>query len=90
LSHPSTGQLYGFPVQSHMATAAFIMIHRDLLNQIHWRYDVDTNESDDPCFYKDALALGYQTLVRKDCVGTHYPQIIGPMEHRFADRVIRR
>lgn len=88
--HPATGQLFGFPVESHMATAAFVMVQRDLLKRIRWRYDTDTNMSDDPCLHHDALELGYETLVRKDCVGVHYPVCVGPIETRGHDmRVFR-
>lgn len=88
--HPATHEPFLFPVEEHMATAAFVMIQRQLLKRVKWRYDTEMGMSDDPCLYADALALGYPTLVRKDVVGRHFPDVIGPIEDRHADRVIRR
>lgn len=81
---------YPFPVQSHMATAAFVMLRRDLLKRVHWRYDVDSGMTDDPCLHADALALGYPTYVRKDCIGKHYPESIGAIETRGHDMRVYR
>lgn len=83
--HPETGQRFGFPVQQHMATAAFILVREDLLKRIPWRYDLDTGETDDPCMYRDAKELGYPTLVRKDVIGQHFPPSIGAIETRGHD-----
>jgi hypothetical protein len=88
--HPATHEPFPFPVEEHMATAAFVMIQRQLLKRVKWRYDLDTASTDDPCLYADALALGYPTLVRKDCFARHYPDVIGPIETRGHDRAIRR
>jgi hypothetical protein len=74
---------YPFPVQEHMATAAFIMIRRDLLRFVRWRWDLETQMSDDPCLHYDALHFhGVPTYVRKDCIGRHYPESIGAVESR--------
>ena len=88
--HPTTGQMFGFPVQMHMATAAFVMLQRDLMKQVHWRQDGDKNMSDDPCMHADALALGYPTLVRKDCIGQHFPLHVGAIETRGHDMTHHR
>jgi hypothetical protein len=90
MSNPRTFEAYDFPVEEHMATAAFVMIERDLLKRVRWRYDLVAGMSDDPCLHYDALMLGYPTLVRKDVIGLHYPECIGPIEDRHADRIVRR
>jgi hypothetical protein len=83
--HPASKLAFDFPVQSHMATAAFVMLNRDLLKRLHWRYDTELGMSDDPCLQYDAEHLGYQTLVRKDCIGQHYPDAIPAIEERGHD-----
>lgn len=88
--HPATHQPFDFPVEEHMATAAFVLLHKNLLKRIKWRYDTELGMTDDPCLFADALALGYTTLVRKDVEGRHFPEAIGAIETRHADRAIRR
>ena len=71
-------------VREHMATAAFVLIHRDLLRYVRWRWDLDAGMSDDPCLHYDALTFhGVQTLVRHDVIGRHHPEAIGAIETRF-------
>lgn len=90
LSGPVVGG-YPFPVEEHMATAAFVLLRRDLLRRIRWRWDVDEGMSDDPCLHADARdLLGVPTYVRKDCVGRHYPEAIGPVETRGHDMSVAR
>src|SRR5690606_951960 len=77
----------------HMATAAFVLIRRDLLRKVRWRWDLDAGMSDDPCLHHDALVFhGVETLVRHDCVGRHWPEAIGPIETRLphADKTVYR
>ena len=82
---------YPFPVEEHMATAAFVMIRRDLLRFVRWRWDADAGMSDDPCLHFDARTFhGTETLVRKDCIGHHHPRVIGPIESRGHDRRVVR
>lgn len=82
---------YPFPVQEHMATAAFVLIRRDVFRFLRWRWDLETGMSDDPCLHADALKfLGVKTLVRKDCVGRHFPEEIGPVEQRGYDLEVVR
>lgn len=86
-SHPETGQRFGFPVERHMATAAFVMVRRDLFKRLRWRWDADTGESDDPCYHRDAIELfEIETLIRKDVVGRHHPEAVGPIETRYPGR----
>jgi hypothetical protein len=82
---------YPFPVRRGMASAAAIFIARDVFRRIRWRWDVDVGMTDDPCFEHDARTmLGIPTLVRMDCLATHYPVAIGAIESRGHDmRVVR-
>lgn len=78
-------------VREHMATAAFVLIRRDLLRYVRWRWDLDAGMSDDPCLHYDARTFhGVETLVRHDCVGIHHPESIGPIESRGHDLTVLR
>jgi hypothetical protein len=81
-----------YPVEEHMATAAYVMLRRDLFRFIRWRWDRDAGMSDDPCLYYDAQRYhGLLTYVRKDVVGRHFPEAIPAIELRGHDRsVVRR
>lgn len=81
---------FDYPVYAHMATTSFVMIRRDLLKQIHFRYDEELGMTDDPCLQADAMAHGWPTLVRRDLVGIHHPESIPPIEHRGHDLMIHR
>lgn len=86
---PITG--YPFPIEQHMATAAFVLLRRDLFRFLRWRWDADNGMTDDPCLEHDALLFhGVRTLVRKDVVGRHYPEAIGAVEHRGHDMTVHR
>ena len=89
LNRPGTTIPFDYPVEQHMATAAFILIESNLLRKIRWRYE-STGMSDDPCMHHDANQLGYATLVRKDCIGVHYPQAIPAIEDRGHDMKVYR
>lgn len=81
---------YSFPVQTHMATAAYVLIGREVFNRLRWRWDTD-GKTDDPCLHYDAeTLLGIPTYVRKDCIGKHYPEAIGAIETRGHDRTVAR
>jgi hypothetical protein len=81
---------FPFPVMDVMASAACIMIHRDVFRKIRWRWD-PVDGSDDPCYHKDAIdLLGIKTYVRKDVFAKHYPEAVGAIETRGHDmRVVR-
>lgn len=75
---------YDYPVEDAMASAACILIARDVFRAIRWRWDLDTGMSDDPCYHHDAKTLlGVPTYVRMDVVTRHYPEAIGAYETRF-------
>lgn len=83
--HEDAEPLYPFPVQEHMASAACILLARDVFRQLRWRADGDAGMTDDPCLHHDALhLLGIPTYVRKDCVARHYPECIGSIEGRHS------
>jgi hypothetical protein len=78
-------------VRQHMASAAFILIRRDLLRFVRWRWDLDAGMSDDPCLHYDARTFhGVETLVRHDCVGRHHPESIPAIEARGYDLTVHR
>lgn len=86
------GPLYpNFPVQEHMASAACILLAREVFSKLRWRTDHDAGMTDDPCMHHDALhLLGYPTYVRKDVHARHYPEAIGPIEGRGHDMTVHR
>lgn len=77
---------YGDLIREHMATAAFVMLHRQVYNAIGWRYDRLAGMTDDPALHHDARELlGIPTYVHHGVIGQHYPACIGPIEHRGHD-----
>jgi hypothetical protein len=75
---------YPFPVQSHMNTAGFLLIAREVFRRLRWRFDLEAGLTDDPCYYRDAKELlGVPTYVRKDVIGRHWPEAIPPLEDRY-------
>lgn len=83
------GSSFGYPVEAHWNTAGFLLVERRLSRRLRWRYvPGERIVTDDPCYAADALALGWETLVRKDLVGQHAPLV--PVEYRGHDLEIRR
>lgn len=79
----------GYPeswdVQAHMASAAFMLIRRDVFKRLRWRWDAEAGLSDDPAYHFDAMdLLEVPTYVRHTVVGRHYPESIGAVETRFS------
>jgi len=82
---------YPFPVMDAMASAAAICIGRDVFQKIRWRWDFDSQMSDDPCYHHDAKhLLGIPTYVREDVIAKHYPDAIGAIETRGHDMTVAR
>lgn len=82
---------YNYPVMDTMASAAAIFIARSVFTKIRWRWDLETNLSDDPAFHHDALhLLNIPTYVREDCVARHFPESIGAIETRGHDLTVHR
>ena len=89
--HRTDLPLYPFPVQEHMASAACVLLGREVFTKLRWRTDRDAGMTDDPCLHHDALhLLGLPTYVRKDVVAKHYPEAIGAIETRGHDRTVYR
>lgn len=75
---------YPFHVEDAMASAAALFIARDVFRRIRFRWDLDAQMSDDPCFHADARdLLGIPTYVRHDVLARHYPEAVGAYETRF-------
>lgn len=75
---------YPFHVEDSMASAAALFIARDVFRRIRFRWDLDAQMSDDPCFHHDAKTLlGIPTYVRHDVLARHYPEAVGAYETRF-------
>lgn len=77
-------------VEEAMASAAAIMINRNVFRVTRWRWDLDAGMSDDPCFHRDTnLYLGIPTYVRHDTIARHFPETIGAIETRGHDMKVR-
>lgn len=88
LSGPTVDK-YSYPVQSHMNTAGFLLLDQQVYSRIKWRNT--KHMTDDPCFHRDAIDfLGFETYVRKDVVGQHFPIHIPPIERRGYDMTVVR
>jgi|SRR5882762_9300595 len=78
------GASYDFPVVSGPMTAACLLVEREVFKRLKWRWDADEGMSDDPSYTKDAMDfLGVPTLTRLDCVASHWPPAIGPVDSRY-------
>lgn len=79
----------GYPCMDVMASAACMMIRRDIFKRLRWRWDYEDG-SDDPCYYKDAQELlGVKTVVRKDVEARHFPEAVGAIETRGHDMSVK-
>jgi hypothetical protein len=75
------------PVEEHMPVAAFMLVRREVFKRLRWRWDPELGMHDDAAYHHDAAQLlGIRARVRKDVVGRHYPERIGPVETRFPGR----
>jgi hypothetical protein len=82
---------YPFPVEDAMASAAALFVHRSVFRRIRFRWDLDEQMSDDPCFHADARdLLGVPTYVRTDVLARHYPEAVGDYESRGYDTAVVR
>lgn len=82
---------YPFPAEEAMASAAAIFMDRRVFSSIRWRWDLDNNMSDDPCYHHDALHyLGVPTYVRHDCIAKHFPEAVGAIETRGHNMTVHR
>jgi hypothetical protein len=80
---------YPFPVEQHWNTAGFLLVQQCVYNRIRWRWELYM--TDDPCYARDVKDfLGYDTYVRKDIQGLHWPRFVSPLEMRPHDRTVVR
>lgn len=80
---------HGNLIREHMASAAFVLIRRDLLRVVRWRWDAEAGMSDDPCLHYDALTFhDTPTYVHHGVVGRHYPECIGSYRQRGYDTTV--
>lgn len=78
-------------VREHWNTAGFLLLQREAVNRIRWGWSLDDGLTDDPWTQDLAVRVGLgQTWVRHDCVGIHWPPMIGPLETRGHDLTIKR
>jgi hypothetical protein len=76
---------FPFPVEAAMASAACVFVRREVFRSIRWRWDAESQMSDDPCLHHDALTLlGIPTYVRHDIQAWHHPRAVGAYDTRFA------
>jgi hypothetical protein len=88
LSGPKVDK-YPYYVEEHMNTAGYLLVAQKIYSRLRWRWEWGL--TDDPCYNKDSVEFfNTPTYVRKDCVGQHYPQYIGPIETRGHDMVVVR
>ncbi len=73
-------------VREHMNVGGFLLARREVFARVPWR--ADGGMTDDPCYHADALDLGFQTFVRHDLEGRHWPEAIPPIEDRGHDLTI--
>lgn len=82
---------FDFPVQKQLLSVACVLIERSVFKRLRWRTDPDLGLSDDPSYQLDAEELlSVPALCRKDVYAKHYPEAIGPIEHRGHDLKVRR
>lgn len=80
-------------VRVHMETCACMLLRRDVVRRIKWRFDPDAGTSDDPSMHDDLRDFLHENVYsRHDVLATHYPEAIPPIEIRHSDeeRRVRR
>jgi hypothetical protein len=86
-NHPTEGWPFTYPVQDHMTLAGFSLVRREVFCRIPWRIDLDRGMTEDTAMRTDMKELlGLTTLVRKDVLGHHYPEVLDKIENRPHDR----
>lgn len=80
------GWSHSWDIRQHMETCCCMLLRRDVVRQIKWRFDPDAGTTDDPSMHHDLLAfLGEQVYSRHDVRATHWPEAIPPIELRATD-----
>jgi hypothetical protein len=77
---------YDFPVVEGPMAAVCLLVEREVFKRLKWRWDPDEQTTDDPSYTQDAKDFfGVPTLTRLDCVASHWPPAIGPVDTRYGD-----
>ncbi len=78
-------------LRRHWTTAGFLMVERDVFKRVRWRYDLERGMTDDPAYAADCEELlGVIPVTRHDCIATHHPAVIPPLEYRGHDLRVER
>lgn len=86
LDGPRSARFPQWDVREHMESCACMLLRRDVVRQIKWRFDPDAGTTDDPSMHHDLVHyLGEQVYSRHDVQATHWPEAIPAIEHRHTD-----
>lgn len=73
-------------VRSHdWLPAGCLLIQRRAALRLRWRWSLDEELTDDPCFGADARAFGYQPVCRHDVTAEHWPPVVYHLDSRGHD-----
>lgn len=86
LDGPRSERFPTWDVREHMESCACMLLRRDAVRKIKWRFDPDAGMTDDPSMHHDLVNyLGEQVYSRHDVIATHWPESIPAIEHRHSD-----
>lgn len=86
LDGPRSARFPDWDVREHMESCACMLLRRDVVRRIKWRFDPDAGMTDDPCMHADlADLLGEPVYSRHDVQAAHWPASIPPIEARHSD-----
>lgn len=70
-------------VREHWNTAGSLLVRRDVVAEVAWRWNPDRGMTDDPCFAEDVERAGFgKTWVRHDVICDHHPEVLVAVEQR--------
>ena len=86
LDGPRSGRFPAWDVREHMESCACMLLRRDVVRRIKWRYDPDVGTTDDPSMHADLRDfLGEPVYSRHDVTATHWPASIPSIEQRHTE-----
>lgn len=85
--HDAWGWPEDWEIRTHMESCACMMLDRETVRQIKWRFDPDAGLTDDPAMYHDLHVWGKELYVRHDVLATHWPESIPSIEHRHSENI---